>query len=432
MKHTLFITLFALLSVGGFAQNALVGTGFSTGWGMTNCSSPNNNNFKYLAANVSTTYAVTTTANGTGDQFFRFGIDWSGTTAQRTITLGTDVTVSPNTVYNLNSTCTTSGAMKYNVPSTSYNYVFKTLNGGTNPTGTFIFFEVQGTVRSVSSVAQSPVSASVHANDVVTVTATLDGAFSTGQSAYLRYSTDDFGSSTVVAMTGSGTSYTATIPTQTAATVVRYYIFTSGATPAPVDADLYTINLNNGTGSNYSYTVLGALPVELKDFSATNRSSYTELNWSTSSERNNSHFEIERSADSRNWSNIGEVKGNDTEERVNNYTFRDERPLAGINYYRLKQVDFNGAYEYSKAVSVRFNDKSINISLSPNPVADVLSIQGINTENGIAEILDQSGKVLMTLQNTTSANVSALVPGTYILRYQTETGETSMSRFVKK
>ena len=176
----------------------------------------------------------------------------------------------------------------------------------------------------------------------------------------------------------------------------------------------------------------GALPVELKDFTATNRSSYTELAWSTSSERNNSHFEIERSADSRNWSNIGEVKGNDTEERVNNYTFRDERPLAGINYYRLKQVDFNGAYEYSKAVSVRFNDKSINISLSPNPVADVLSIQGINTENGIAEILDQSGKVLMTLQNTTSANVSALVPGTYILRYQTETGETSMSRFVKK
>lgn len=431
MKHTLLITLFALLSFGGFAQNALVGAGFSNGWGGGSCPT-GNSNFKYLASNASTTFAVTTTANGTGDQYFRFGVDWSGTTSQLTITSGSDVTVSPNTIYNLNTNCTTSGAMKYNVPSTSYNYVFKTLNAGTNPTGTFIFFEVQGAVRSVSSVTQSPVSASVHANDAVVVTATLDGALSTGQSAFLRYSTDGFGTSTVVAMTGSGTSYSATIPAQAATTPVTYYVFTSGAMPSPTNSDLYTINLNNNSGMNYAYTVLGSLPVEIKDFSAVNRDSYTELAWSTSSERNNSHFEVERSADGRNWSNIGEIKGNDNQERVNNYTFRDEYPLSGMNYYRLKQVDFSGTYGFSKAVSVRFNDKAIQISLSPNPVADVLTIQGINTESGIAEILDQSGKVLITLQNQASANVSTLAPGTYILRYLSATGEISLGRFVKK
>lgn len=194
-----------------------------------------------------------------------------------------------------------------------------------------------------------------------------------------------------------------------------------------------TIYNSNG-GANYiaTFTLATALDVELMSFTAASKVQNVELAWATSSERNNSHFEIERSADGRNWSNIGEVKGNDTQERVNNYTFRDERPLSGMNYYRLKQVDFNGNYEYSRAVSVRFSNRTLTLSVSPNPVTDRLTIQGINTENGILEVVDPSGVVLMTVRNATAINVGTLAAGTYVLRYQSEDGETSQCRFVKK
>lgn len=257
------------------AQNAIVGTGFSTGWGGVSCPT-GNTNFKFMSAGAGTSYGVTTVANGTGNQYFRFGVDWSGTTGQYTITPGSDVTVSPNTTYSLNTGCTTSGSMLINVPSVSYNYVFKTLNAGTAPTGTFVFFEVQGTPITVSSVTRN-----TPAKDVPTlVTATLSAALPAGQAVYLRYTNAGYSPSTVVQMTGSGTSYTASIPASinTAAANVSYYVFTSGTSNVASDgsnADLYTINLNNNGGSNYSYTV----PTTY--YSKGNLAFNTASNWNT-------------------------------------------------------------------------------------------------------------------------------------------------------
>ncbi|WP_396146844.1 choice-of-anchor J domain-containing protein [Flavobacterium sp.] len=261
-----------LISSLSFGQNAIVGTGFSTGWGGGSCPT-GNSNFKYLSlitgANGTGTYGVTTAANGTGDQYMRFGIDWSTTNGQYAINPGTDTAILPNTSYNLNIGCTVSGSQFINVGSTSYNYVFKTFNAGTNPTGTFAFFEVQGAVQSVSSVSQSPVAASVVPSSNVTVTANLSGSLSTGQAVYLRYTNNAFANSTVVQMTGSGSTYTAQIPSSMNGQnkTVAYYVFTSGnslnsansgATGVYANgnnADLFTINLNNNGGSNYSYTV---------------------------------------------------------------------------------------------------------------------------------------------------------------------------------
>lgn len=261
-----------LISSLSFGQNAIVGTGFSTGWGGGSCPT-GNSNFKYLSlitgANGTGTYGVTTAANGTGNQYMRFGIDWSTTNGQYAINPGTDTAILPNTSYNLNIGCTVSGSQFINVGSTSYNYVFKTFNAGTNPTGTFAFFEVQGAVQSVSSVTQSPVAASVVPSSNVTVTANLSGSLSTGQAVYLRYTNNGFSTSTVVQMTGSSTTYTAQIPSSMNGQnkTVAYYVFTSGnslnsansgATGVYANgnnADLFTINLNNNGGSNYSYTV---------------------------------------------------------------------------------------------------------------------------------------------------------------------------------
>jgi len=262
-----FILLFILLIITTFpsnvsGQNAVVGSGFSTGWGGSTCPT-GNGNFNFLSANFGSSYGAELTATGTGNQYLRFGVDWSGTTAHRTINIGSDVSVSKNTMYTLNSNCTTSGAIFYNVPSTAYRYIFKTRNAGTNPTGDFVLFEVQGTVRSITNVAQSPLASNVPSTSPVTVTAIASGAISTGQGIYLRYTNNSWTSSTIVAMSGSGSSFTGTIPAQTSGTTVQYYVFSSGdgLTISPSNADLFTINGNNNGGPNYSYTVLAAAPI---------------------------------------------------------------------------------------------------------------------------------------------------------------------------
>ena len=257
MKKQIYIALFFLyFSIAALAQNAIVGD-FSTGWGGA-CG--NNSDFTFLGPSAGSSYIVTRTVGSTGDKYWRFGVDWGGTIGQYTITPGSDVTISPGTTYSLNMTCTTSGSLKYNVSNTSYNYIFKTLNAGSNPTGTFVFFEVQGTVQSVSSVSQNPTSGNVFPGQDVTVTANLSGSLSTGQDLYLRYSIDNFSTSTVLKLTGSGTSYSAIIPgsTNTPSENIKYYVFSSGPSNVAANgsnADLYTINLNNNSGSNYSYTV---------------------------------------------------------------------------------------------------------------------------------------------------------------------------------
>lgn len=258
-RNLVLSALFVIFGISMFGQNAIVGAGFSSGWGGGSCPT-GNTNFKYLAASAGTSYLVTTTANGTGNQYLRYGVDWGGTTSQLTITPGSDVLVAPNVTYNLNTTCTTSGSMYYNVPSTSYNYIFKSKDAGSAPTGQVVFFEVQGTVQSVSSVSQSPAAGSVNPSSPVTVTANLSGALSTGQAVYLRYTNDAYATSTVVQMTGSGTTYTAAIPTSMHGQnkTVSYYVFTSGTANVAgngSNADFYTINLNNNGGSNYSYTI---------------------------------------------------------------------------------------------------------------------------------------------------------------------------------
>ena len=257
-----FSLIFILLVSSVYGQNAVVGTGFSTGWGGGSCPT-GNNNFNYLSSSFGTSFGGILAPNGTGYQYFRFGIDWSSTTAQRTITINSDVDIAANTPYTLNSNCTTSGALRVNVSSTSHRYVFKTKQGGTNPSGEFIYFLVEGPVQSVSSVSQSPAASGVTASTPVTVTATLGGSLSTGQSVFLRYTTNNWSSSTVVNMTGSSTTYNATIPEQAAGTTVSYYVLTSG-TGADLNhsnADWYTINANNNGGNNFSYTVAAGSPM---------------------------------------------------------------------------------------------------------------------------------------------------------------------------
>jgi 1,4-alpha-glucan branching enzyme len=255
-KGLVTFIFFTILINALYPQNAIVGTGFSSGWGGNACPT-GNSNFNYFSNNLGGTFVGVLTPQGTGNQFFRLGVDWSSTTAQKTITIGSDVAVSPNTEYKLNSSCTTSGAMFYNVPNTNYRYVFKTKDGGVAPKDSFIFFEVHGDVRTISAVSQSPISANVGGGQDVTVTATTNGNLNTGQSIFIRYTNNNWTSSTIAPMNSSGTIHTFQIPGFNAGTSLQYYVFTSSpnVTINQGNVDFYTFNANTNSGQNYSYTV---------------------------------------------------------------------------------------------------------------------------------------------------------------------------------
>ncbi|GAB4497413.1 MAG: pullulanase-type alpha-1,6-glucosidase [Anaerolineales bacterium] len=144
---------------------------------------------------------------------------------------------------------TSGGNMSFNHTQNRY-YAFK-WNG--NDKG--VVFQFDGAPASITTVNRTP--SAPGNSDIVTIDITLNAAFPSGQAAFLRYTTDNWSTSTVVKMTGSGTAYSATIPAQADGTTVRYYVFTSGdvVSIAPADADLMTVTYDTNGGSNYSYSI---------------------------------------------------------------------------------------------------------------------------------------------------------------------------------
>ncbi|MBS1613810.1 MAG: T9SS type A sorting domain-containing protein [Bacteroidetes bacterium] len=111
------------------------------------------------------------------------------------------------------------------------------------------------------------------------------------------------------------------------------------------------------------YTIPSSpLPVKMVSFTGSLiRENEVQLNWATALEINNSHFEIERSTDTKTWVTLGEVTGNGTSTTMLNYPYIDNNATEGIAYYRLKQVDYDGAWEYSPVISVLVKDDLTNI-----------------------------------------------------------------------
>lgn len=93
-------------------------------------------------------------------------------------------------------------------------------------------------------------------------------------------------------------------------------------------------------------------PVSLITFTGKKQSDGIALNWTTASEKDNSHFDILRSVDGKTFDKIDRIKGSGTSEKINRYTYTDTQPLKGTTYYQLRQVDFNGDSELSNIISV--------------------------------------------------------------------------------
>jgi Secretion system C-terminal sorting domain len=124
------------------------------------------------------------------------------------------------------------------------------------------------------------------------------------------------------------------------------------------------------------------LPVKLTSFTGKITPQGTELKWSTSYELNNSKYIVEKSADARTYSPVGEVAASESTLEVKDYSFTDGTFKASdIAYYRLKQVDIDGHFTYSKVIYVNDSKSGagLKVSLFPNPFTNEIQIAGISS-----------------------------------------------------
>ncbi|MDX5348961.1 MAG: hypothetical protein LPK19_17150, partial [Hymenobacteraceae bacterium] len=140
------------------------------------------------------------------------------------------------------------------------------------------------------------------------------------------------------------------------------------------------------------------LPVELTFFKGQLMSDRTvKLNWQTASEKDNDRFEIERSTNGKDFVAIGMLKGNGSTNTLTDYTFTDAEPMRGLNYYRLKQVDFDGTSEYSKVIALSSeHEGELTAKLVPNPCVDKdCAVMLYNVaENTVIELRDMTGRLV--------------------------------------
>jgi hypothetical protein len=188
------------------------------------------------------------------------------------------------------------------------------------------------------------------------------------------------------------------------------------------------------TYSPFAVFAQASLPVELVSFTGKAQQGKALLTWATASEKNNEGFDVEKSFDGKNFDKIGFVKGNGNSTVAQNYNFIDFNFTQNA-YYRLKQVDFDGASDYSNTIALNTEggkNKSIFKSY-PNPVSDILTVETSVAETSQLEIIDAVGRVVFK-QNVESGNyqisTTSFVKGLYIVRLSNK-NDVSIQKIIK-
>jgi len=160
----------------------------------------------------------------------------------------------------------------------------------------------------------------------------------------------------------AGGSEGTTIHTQVAIGSTTEYSAVTGAQYIDFSISEFSEFWLHGSLINY------ALPIELLSFTAVPKGTHVQLNWVTSSETNSNYFTVERSKDGINFETIEIVDGAGNSSQILNYSAVDDGPLNGVSYYRLKQTDDNGEFDYSTTVTVEFNNiNNFIFNIYPNP-----------------------------------------------------------------
>lgn len=205
----------------------------------------------------------------------------------------------------------------------------------------------------------------------------------------------------------------------------------------------FTVIPFNGEGTQINYKINGtlprainiqAVPVELTSFSANINENLVTVNWITASEKNNSGFEVERRSfnDVNNWDNLGFVEGSGTTTETNSYSFNDKLSTPGKYCYRIKQLDFDGAFNYSNEVVVEYvSPNSFRLNQNyPNPFnpSTKISFQLADDSQVSIKVYNVLGQLVSTLLDENLAagsyerefNAANFNSGVYFYKMETE------------
>ncbi len=170
------------------------------------------------------------------------------------------------------------------------------------------------------------------------------------------------------------------------------------------------------------------LPVELLYFYGEQVSEGVQLDWQTASEINNSHFDVEWSTNGVDFERIGTVNGAGTTTDVRPDSYRDydflhPNPAIGENYYRLKQVDLDGEYEYTNVILITIDKlnttSAINVKIFPNPTTDYFNVEASNSLGEMIRVFNVKGQIVKQINHQASITnipVSELAGGTYFVK----------------
>ena len=177
----------------------------------------------------------------------------------------------------------------------------------------------------------------------------------------------------------------------------------------------------SGAGAIQSLPLTFVVPLELTNFTAKAENAVNKLNWETKSERDLNHFTVEKASDDTDkFIGIGDIKANGNAATPQYYSLTDAQP-SRLNYYRLKMVDNNGHFTYSKTVAlVGQNKPSETVDLYPNPTNDAVTIQvGAAQIGSVFTITDAVGKQILNgkLNNAaTVVDIRSFAAGVYFLK----------------
>lgn len=176
----------------------------------------------------------------------------------------------------------------------------------------------------------------------------------------------------------------------------------------------------------------GPLPVNFLSLNAALQGGGVAINWKTSFENNNRYFDVEKSVDGNNWSTINSVNGAGNSSVVKSYSSYDAKPIAGNNYYRIRQVDNDGNFKFSDVVKVKVVIEKTGVTVVANPFVNNITVDFLSptNQNVSVRIMDISGKVVgqekwrinKGSSRITYNNVSNLQKGMYIFTVSDDNG----------
>ncbi len=189
-----------------------------------------------------------------------------------------------------------------------------------------------------------------------------------------------------------------------------------------------------GIDALYFWTLaheVAPLPIELLYFRGRlEENNEVSLDWATTSEQNNKGFEVQRMTTNSDWEIIGWVNGFGTTFEEQQYNLIDKNPAAGLNYYQLKQIDFDGTFDYSNVVAIEVENRISNLEIYPNPTAGKLNFS--ESINGKLTVRNTLGQIVYQNQTETIQylDLSFLPTGSYLLEHLDQKENVQVVKFI--